>query len=40
MASTAPIEWAQRKDSVLMTLVLPDVKDSKIELSESTLTFS
>ena len=38
-ASSAPVQWAQRKDTIYMTLVLSDVKDAKIELTEDKLVF-
>lgn len=38
--STAPITWAQRKGTVLFTIVLPDVVDSSVKLSEQKLSFS
>jgi HSP20 family molecular chaperone IbpA len=41
MPATAPVLWAQRKDSLYITLNLPDVeKDSvKIDLQPTKLTF-
>ena len=38
--NTAPCKWAQRSDTIYLTIALPDVKDSKINLEESKLTFS
>mmetsp|Transcript_22633 Transcript_22633/g.20556 ORF Transcript_22633/g.20556 Transcript_22633/m.20556 type:complete len:173 (+) Transcript_22633:50-568(+) len=38
--NTAPVKWAQRKDSLYITISLPDVKDEKIELTEKKLLFS
>jgi len=38
-SNTAPIKWAQRSDSLYLTIALPDVKDEKINLTESSLTF-
>ena len=35
----APLKWAQRKDSLYLTITLPDVKDHKIDLTEKKLTF-
>lgn len=37
---TPPISWAQRSDSVYMTIELADVSDSKIDLQADKLTFS
>jgi len=37
---TAPIKWAQRKDSLYITIGLPDVKDHKIDVNETSLSFS
>ena len=39
MALTAPIKWAQRKDSLYITITLPDVKEEKLNLEEDKLTF-
>lgn len=39
MVSTAPIEWAQRNKFIYFTIVLPDAKDTKIELTEDKLVF-
>lgn len=39
MSGTAPVAWAQRKDSVYFTIKLPDVKEPKIELEGTTLKF-
>ncbi|KAG5190123.1 HSP20-like chaperone [Tribonema minus] len=36
----APIKWAQRKDSLYVTIALPDVKDEKLELTEDKLVFT
>jgi cytosolic prostaglandin-E synthase len=38
--NTAPVKWAQRKDSLYVTISLADVKDHKIELTDRKLTFS
>merc|ERR1711916_63519 len=35
----APMMWAQRRDRVFLTVTLADVKDEKIELTETTLHF-
>lgn len=37
--NTAPVKWAQRKDSLYVTISLPDVTDQKIELTSTKLTF-
>lgn len=37
--NTAPIKWAQRSDSVYLTIALPDVKDETINLSDEKLVF-
>ena len=37
--NTAPIKWAQRSDSLYLTIALPDVKDQDIKLSDSELHF-
>eukprot|EP00546_Thalassionema_frauenfeldii_P011356 CAMPEP_0178918638 /NCGR_PEP_ID=MMETSP0786-20121207/13937_1 /TAXON_ID=186022 /ORGANISM="Thalassionema frauenfeldii, Strain CCMP 1798" /LENGTH=204 /DNA_ID=CAMNT_0020592369 /DNA_START=83 /DNA_END=697 /DNA_ORIENTATION=- len=37
--NTAPIKWAQRSDSLYITIALADVKDESIDLSDSTLKF-
>ena len=39
-ANTAPVKWAQRKDSLYVTISLSDVKDHKIDLTADSLTFS
>jgi hypothetical protein len=39
-AGTAPILWAQRKDSLYVTINLPDVTEPKLELTETKLTFT
>ena len=38
--NVAPVKWAQRKDSIYLTISLADVKDHKIDLSSKNLTFS
>jgi prostaglandin-E synthase len=38
--NTAPVKWAQRKDSLYITISLSDVKDHKIDLASNRLTFS
>jgi hypothetical protein len=40
MTSIAPVKWAQRVDSLYVTITLPDVKDHKIDLTETKLVFS
>jgi len=37
--NTAPIKWAQRSDSLYITIALADVKDEKIELKDTELHF-
>eukprot|EP01083_Nonionella_stella_P058595 153446_1 len=39
MSNTAPIKWAQRSDSLYITIALPDVKDESINLSDEELHF-
>ncbi|KAF0689895.1 Aste57867_18691 [Aphanomyces stellatus] len=36
----APVKWAQRKDSLYVTVDLPDVKDEKVTLTNNSLKFS
>jgi len=38
-SNTAPIKYAQRKDSLYLTIALPDVKDEKIVLTDTELKF-
>lgn len=38
-ANTAPVKWAQRKDSLYLTIALPDVKDHQVELTDRKLVF-
>ncbi len=38
-ANTAPVKWAQRKDSLYVTITLADVKDHKVELTDRKLVF-
>jgi len=38
-ANTAPVKWAQRKDSIYITIPLSDVKDEAITLTDKTLSF-
>lgn len=35
----APVKWAQRKDSIYVTVDLPDVKDEQVKLTNTNLTF-
>ncbi|KAL7562220.1 hypothetical protein ACA910_013474 [Epithemia clementina (nom. ined.)] len=37
--NTAPIKWAQRSDSLYLTIALPDVKDETIQLTDTALVF-
>ncbi len=37
--NTAPVKWAQRKDSLYVTISLSDVKEHSIELTEDKLIF-
>mmetsp|Transcript_10842 Transcript_10842/g.16177 ORF Transcript_10842/g.16177 Transcript_10842/m.16177 type:complete len:176 (+) Transcript_10842:35-562(+) len=39
MTLLAPIKWAQRKDSLYLTIALPDVKNETLEVTEDTLKF-
>lgn len=39
MAQTAPVTWAQRKDSIFVTINVSDAKDTKITLNENGLSF-
>jgi len=39
MSNTAPIKWAQRSDSLFITIALPDVKDETITLTDEELHF-
>mmetsp|Transcript_371 Transcript_371/g.455 ORF Transcript_371/g.455 Transcript_371/m.455 type:complete len:210 (-) Transcript_371:296-925(-) len=38
-ANTAPIKWAQRSDSLYLTIALQDVKDETINLTDSGMIF-
>jgi len=38
-SNTAPIKWAQRSDSLYITIALPDVKDESINLTDTELHF-
>lgn len=37
--NTAPIKWAQRKDSLYVTICLPDVKDHTLDVTPKHLSF-
>merc|ERR1712161_175938 len=39
-SSSAPIKWAQRSDSLYITIALPDVTDETINLTDTELHFS
>ena len=39
MSNHPQVFWAQRKDSIWVTIGLPDVKESQIELKEDKLVF-
>ena len=36
---TPPVKWAQRSDSIYLTVALSDIKDEKIELTGTVLSF-
>ncbi len=38
--SNAPVKWAQRKDSIYLTIALRDVKNESVSLTDKTLKFS
>ncbi len=38
--NTAPVKWAQRKDSLYVTISLPDVHDHKLDVTDKKLVFS
>jgi prostaglandin-E synthase len=38
--NTAPIKWAQRTDSIYLTISLPDVTEEKIDLKDNSLKFT
>ena len=38
--NTAPVKWAQRSDSLYVTISLPDVKDETITLTDAKLVFT
>ena len=35
----APVKWAQRKDSLYVTVDLPDVADEEVTLTDKSLKF-
>ena len=39
MVSIAPVKWAQRSDSIYVTICLPDVTEEKIELGTDSFDF-
>lgn len=39
MPNIAPVKWAQRSDSIYVTINLPDVTDEKIDLTNNSLKF-
>lgn len=39
-AKVPPMEWAQRKDGVFLTIKVPDLTDEKVELTATNLKFS
>lgn len=39
MVNTAPVKWAQRSDSIYVTICLPDVTEEKIDLDAEHLNF-
>ena len=40
MSNIAPVKWAQRADSIYLTISLSDVSDPVIDLTSNKLTFS
>lgn len=40
MSNIAPVKWAQRKDSLYLTISLPDVTDHKFDVNSKKLVFS
>ena len=38
--NTAPVKWAQRVDSVYVTICLADVTEPVVEVKENTIKFS
>jgi prostaglandin-E synthase len=38
--NSAPVKWAQRKDSIYLTIALRDVKNEQVSLTDKTLKFS
>lgn len=39
MSSLPPVKWAQRKDSLYVTIQLPDVADAVVSLTEDSIVF-
>ena len=39
-ANTAPVKWAQRTESLYVTISLPDVTEEKFDINEKSLTFT
>lgn len=39
MVHIAPVKWAQRSDSIYVTICLPDVTEEKIDLDAEHLAF-
>jgi hypothetical protein len=39
MVNIAPVKWAQRSDSIYVTISLPDVTEEKVELGTDKLDF-
>lgn len=39
MVNTAPVKWAQRSDSIYVTICLPDVTGESIELDAEHFNF-
>ena len=37
--NVAPVKWAQRKDSLFVTISLPDVTNHEIKVTDKQLTF-
>lgn len=38
--NTAPVKWAQRVDSLYVTISLPDVQNAKLDVKDKTLDFT
>ena len=39
MSSLPPVKWAQRKDSLYVTILLPDVTGAEVSLTEDSIQF-